>query len=63
MDSGIECILCKFMDGTKLCGEVRKLEGRDAIQRDLDRTEMSVCKSHEIQQGQGLGPAAGSWQS
>lgn len=59
MGSGIECILCKFLDGTKLYGGVNKLERRDAIQRDLDRTEMSVCKPHKIQQGQG--PAAGSW--
>ncbi|GAB0181561.1 cAMP-dependent protein kinase inhibitor alpha [Grus japonensis] len=39
MDSRIECTLSKFADNTKLCGAVNTLEGRDAIQRDLDRVK------------------------
>ncbi|GAB0184418.1 triadin [Grus japonensis] len=43
MDSGIDCNLSKCVDDTKLWGVVNTLEGRDAIQRDLDRLEMRVC--------------------
>ncbi|GAB0175884.1 hypothetical protein GRJ2_000053600 [Grus japonensis] len=39
MDSRIKCNLRNFANNTKLCGVVDTLEGRDAIQRDLDRLE------------------------
>ncbi|PKU43946.1 hypothetical protein llap_5759 [Limosa lapponica baueri] len=39
MDKGTGCTLSKFPNDTKLCGVTNMLEGRDAIQRDLDRLE------------------------
>ncbi|KAJ7409038.1 rna-directed dna polymerase from mobile element jockey-like [Willisornis vidua] len=43
MGSGIECSLNKFAGDTKLCGTVNTLEGRDIIQKDLDRLERWTC--------------------
>ena len=45
MGGGTECTLSKFANNSKLCGAVNMLEGRDAIQRDLNRLERerAIC--------------------
>ncbi|KAJ7421411.1 hypothetical protein BTVI_18296 [Pitangus sulphuratus] len=39
LEAGLEGILCKFADNTKVRGAVDSLEGRKALQRHLDKFE------------------------
>ncbi|CAM5174769.1 unnamed protein product [Natator depressus] len=58
LEDGVDCTLSKFAYDTKLGGEVNTLEGRDRIQRDLDKLEdWAKKKSDEVQQGQVQSPA------
>ena len=62
--SGIECTLSKLAGDPKLSGVVDSLEGKDAIQRDLGMSKQWAHeKPHEVQQGQGQGPAPGLGQA
>ncbi|PKU46650.1 rna-directed dna polymerase from mobile element jockey- hypothetical protein [Limosa lapponica baueri] len=45
MDSGTECTLNKFANDTKLSGAVNTLQGRGAIEVDLNKLETQACAS------------------
>lgn len=42
-DCEFEGTFSKFAKDTELCGAIDLLEGRDGIQRDLDRLESQAC--------------------
>ena len=39
LHAGVDCTISKFADGTKLGGAADSLEGQEALQKDLDRSE------------------------
>jgi len=60
IDNEIECTLRKLADDTKLSGAVDTPKGTGCHpERSGQAREMGLCEPHEVQQGQGQGPAHG----
>ncbi|TRZ18522.1 hypothetical protein HGM15179_008577 [Zosterops borbonicus] len=52
LDAGLEGILSKFADNTKMGGAVDSLEGREALQRDLYKLEdWAITNDMEFNEG------------
>ena len=47
LDAGLECILSKFANDTKLGGSVDSLRGREALQGDLNKLEGCTITNHK----------------
>jgi len=58
----VKCNL-SYVDDTKLSSAVDMLEGKDIIQRDIDRLQERALANLEVQQGQVQVPAHGSGQT
>ncbi|KAJ7410335.1 rna-directed dna polymerase from mobile element jockey-like [Willisornis vidua] len=60
LDTGLEEILNKFADDTKLGGAVYSLEDREALQRDLNKMQgLGNHQPYEVQHGKVLDSAPG----
>ena len=64
IDSKIECTLSNFMDDTKMSGAIDTPEGQHCHPEGHGQAgEVGLCEPHEVQHGQGQGPASGLRQS
>ncbi|KAJ7410187.1 hypothetical protein BTVI_54074 [Pitangus sulphuratus] len=63
LDTGLEGILRKFVDETKLRGAIDSLKGREVLQRALKESEnREISHQYEVQKGKLLDSACGMGQ-